>query len=337
MLSLRSAPALLAAALLLTACGGGAPGPSAAEDASASDGAASDAGASGHPLELDNCGTAVEVAQPPERILTIKSTATELVLSLGLGDRLVGSAFADGPLPEELAAAADGVPEVSDGVPSQEAVLDLEPDFVFAGWESAFSADGAGDRDSLHSFGVSTYVAPSACQEKGYKPEKLQFEDVFDDILEAGAIFGAEQAAEDLVAEQREIVEAVVPADDAPTALWYSSGTDTPYVGAGSGAPAMIMDELGLENIATDVDDTWTSLSWEVIAEADPEVIVLVDADWNTAEDKIARLESSPVTSELRAVRNGSYLRLPFAASEAGVRSADAVTDLADQLEAQRG
>lgn len=336
MRSLRTAPAFLAAALLLTACGGEVSGTTAAEADPDSD-AISDSVAAGYPLELDNCGTAVEIAQPPERILTIKSTATELVLSLGLGDRLVGSAFADGPLPEPLAAAAAGVPEVSDGVPSQEVVLDLEPDFVFAGWESAFSADGAGERDSLHSFGVSTYVSPAACQSEGYKPEKLDFDAVFDDIREAGALFGAEQAAEELVAEQREIVDAVEPADGSPSALWYSSGTDTPYVGAGSGAPAMIMEQLGLENIASDVDDTWTSLSWEVIAERDPEIIILIDADWNTAEDKIARLESSPVTSELRAVRTGSYLRLPFAASEAGVRSADAVTDLADQIEAQRG
>ena len=65
-------------------------------------------------------------------------------MSLGLGDRLVGSAFADGPLPEELAAAADGVPEVSDGVPSQEAVLDLEPDFVFAGCRTGPGRGGAG-------------------------------------------------------------------------------------------------------------------------------------------------------------------------------------------------
>lgn len=331
MRSLRPAPVLLAAVLVLSACGGGDPAPSAAEG-----GPAADSGQSGYPFAVDNCGTDVEVEGPPERIVTIKSSATELVLSLGLGDRLVGTAFADGPLPSSLESAAADVPELSDGAPSQEAVLDLAPDLVFAGWESAFSADGAGERDSLHSFGVGTYVSPAACQGAGYKPDKLDFEAVFDDIREAGELFDAAPAAEDLVAEQQRLLDSTAPVDDAPAALWYSSGTDTPFVGGGTGAPAMIMEQLGLANIASDVEDTWTSLSWEVIAERDPEVIVLIDAEWNTAEDKIARLESSPVTAELSAVRTGSYLRLPFAASEAGVRNAEAVAELAEQYEALR-
>lgn len=332
MRSFRLAPTLLATALVLSACGGEAPGPSAAEGAPAADPAHS-----GYPLAIDNCGTDVEVAQPPQRIVTIKSSATEMVLSLGLGERLVGTAFADSPLPESLAAAAPDVPELSDGAPSQEAVLELEPDLVYAGWESAFSADGAGEREALHSFGVGSYVSPAACQGSDYKPEKLDFEAVFDDIREAGEIFDAQPAAEELVAQQQQVLDSVEPVAGAPAALWYSSGTDTPFVGGGTGAPAMIMEQLGMENIAADVEDTWTSLSWEVIAERDPEVIILIDAEWNTAEDKIARLESSPVTSELSAVRTGSYLRLPFAASEAGVRNAEAVAELAGQLEAQRG
>ncbi|HLS34233.1 MAG TPA: putative F420-0 ABC transporter substrate-binding protein [Brevibacterium sp.] len=329
----RRIPALLvmsalSAVLVLSACGG-LPDAEAGRTATARDApAAGEDAADGE--SIVNCGTAVEVAEPPERILTIKSTATELVLSLGLGDRLVGTAFSDGPLPEGLADEATDVPEVSDGVPGQEAVLELGPDLVFAGWESAFSADGVGERGSLHSFGVSTYVAPAACQGE-HRPEHLDFDGVFDDIREAGTLLGAERAADDLVSEQRELLGDLDPIEDDPTALWYSSGTDTPYVGAGSGAPHMMLQEAGFQNIADDVDDTWTSLSWEVIAERDPDVIVLVDAAWNTAEDKIARLESSPVTSQLSAVRDARYLRVPFAASEAGVRNVEAVADLVQQ------
>lgn len=333
MRALHSVPFLLSAALVLSACGGGPPDPDPGAEAvpGAAAEADSEAAGAGYPLSLDNCGTNVDLEEPPQRILTVKSTATELVLSLGLGDRLVGSAFSDGPLPDHLASTGAAVPEVSDGVPSQEAVLDLGPDFIFAGWESVFSADGAGERASLAEFGVDTYVAPAACQGAGYKPEQLDFNTLFDDIREAGAIFDAEQAADDLVVQQQDILDEVRPVEGEPTALWYSSGTDTPYVGAGSGAPQMMMEQAGFENIGADIDDSWTSMSWEAIAERDPEVIILVDADWNTADDKIARLESSPVTSQLSAVRSGSYLRVPFAASEAGVRNAEAVADLSQQ------
>jgi iron complex transport system substrate-binding protein len=61
-------------------------------------------------------------------------------------------------------------------------------------------------------------------------------------------------------------------------------------------------------------------------------VIVLVDASWNTADSKIATLQTDPATKNLSAVKNSRYLLVPFPASEAGVRSADATVDLAAQL-----
>ena len=109
-----------------------------------------------------------------------------------------------------------------------------------------------------------------------------------------------------------------MPDDRGLTALWYSSGTDTPYVGAGIGAPELVLETAGLTNIAGDIDKTWTSLGWESIVDADPDVIVLIDADWNTAQSKIDLLESNPATARLTAVQNDAYLILPFAVERGG-------------------
>ena len=281
---------------------------------------------------IDNCGTEVSVPDvAPERIVTIKSTSTEMLLALGLGERIVGTAFQDGPVPVQWAADVD-VPQISDFAPSQEAVLELEPDFVFSGWESMFAADAAGTRESLETLGVGTYVAPSACKEPGYQPEKLSFDDVFAEIEQAGALFGAPDAAAELVAAQRAELDDIRADDRGLSALWYSSGTDTPYVGAGIGAPQMMMERLGLMNVAADVDDTWSSLSWEAVVDADPDVIVLVDASWNTADSKIAELRANPATAALPAVRQSRFLVVPFPAGEAGVRNVSATADLAGQL-----
>ena len=70
---------------------------------------------------FENCGVPVTFVTPPERVVTIKSTSTEMLLALGLGDRIVGTAFQDGPVPDEWAAEAEGVPEISDFMPSEEA------------------------------------------------------------------------------------------------------------------------------------------------------------------------------------------------------------------------
>lgn len=324
--------------LALAACGGdvdGAAGAGAAPATTPS--ASSDAPvATTYPVTLDNCGFAVTIDAAPQRVVTIKSSTAEMLLALGLGDRIVGSAYLDGPVPDSLADAARGTAvetPFSDEVPGTEATLALEPDLVYAGWESNVTADGAGDRGTLEQLDVDTYVSPSACKGEGYMPDPLTFDQVFAEITEAGEIFDANQAAADLVAQQRETLASVTPDDRGLSALWYSSGGDTPYVGAGIGAPQMIMDAVGLENVAADVHDTWTSMSWEQVVADDPDVIVLVDATWNSAEDKIARLEANPATAQLTAVREHRYLTVPFPATEAGVRNVDAVVDLAAQLQ----
>lgn len=320
------------ASLTLAACSTADGGASPEEGDVTSSGGSASAAAEGYPLTVDNCGTEVTVEAPPQRIMTIKSTSTELVLALGLADRLVGTAFSDGPLPDHLSEAGADVPVLAERAPSSEVVLGAEPDFILAGWESNFSADSAGERSELAELGIATYVNPAACLEENYQPDPLTFEHIFDDITEAGDLLGAPEAAEELVAEQQADLEQVSPATEDLTALWYSSGSDIPYVGGGIGAPQLLLETVGLTNIMADVSESWASGSWEAIAAENPDVIVLVDSAWNTAEHKIEVLESSPVTASMDAVIDQRYLVVPFPASEAGVRSVPAAVDLADQL-----
>ncbi|WP_084105349.1 putative F420-0 ABC transporter substrate-binding protein [Demequina sp. NBRC 110056] len=331
-------PLAAASALILAAC--------AAPDAATTDAAApatatpsvSDpapevaATAASAPATVDNCGTEVPVGESPERIVAIKSSAAELLLALGLEDRIVGAAFLDGPLAPRAGDAGHEVPIVSDGLPGQEAVLSLEPDAIFAGWESNLSVDGAGERPQLEGLGILTYVAPSACKDAEHQPHPMTFPLLMDHVREAGLVFGAETEAQELAVDLEDQLAAIAPDARGLSALWYSSGSDTPYVGAGIGAPQMVMEAAGLANIVGDVEDTWTSASWEAVAAEDPDVIVLVDAAWNTADDKIAVLEDNPATAQLSAVQQSNYVVVPFAASEAGVRSVDAVASIVDQL-----
>jgi iron complex transport system substrate-binding protein len=299
---------------LLAACAAPAPEPSATAST----------------VTVENCGVSVAFDTPPQRVVAIKSTSTEMMLALGVGDRIVGTAFQDGPVPEEWAADAAGLTSISDFMPSEEAVLELEPDLVYSGWESAFAADAAGERSELSALGVASYVQPAACRSADVPP-KLTFDEVFREIQEAADIFGV--SAADLLAAQQNDLAAIEADDRGLTALWYSSGTDIPYVGAGLGAPELVLETAGLTNIAGDIEMTWSSFGWESIVAADPDVIVLIDADWNTAASKIELLESNPATAALAAVQQQRYIILPFAAGEAGVRTVSAAASVAQQLE----
>ena len=281
------------------------------------------------PVTVDNCGTSVTFDTAPSRVVTIKSTSTEMLLALGLGDKIVGTAFQDGPVPDQWAADAASLTSISDKVPSEEVVLEKQPDLVYAGWESAFAADGAGERPELASLGVNSYVSPSACQ-SAEQPAKLSFDNVFGDITQIASIFRVDPAP--LLAEQQKTLDSIDVNGDGRTAFWYSSGSDTPYSGAGIGAPELVLETVGLTNIAADVKATWAPLSWESVVDADPYFIVLIDATWNTAAAKIERLETNPATANLDAVLNKRYLVLPFASSEAGVRTVEAAASLSKQI-----
>ena len=302
--------------------------------------------ATGASAPIDDCGVEVTpMAEPAERIVAIKSTAADLVLALGLGDALVSTAFLDGPLGAGGgSASAPSVPEVPtiEGMPSREAVLDLDPDAVVAGWESAFAPEAVGERGQLQQLGVQTWVSPAACWSTEVPP--LTWDALLGEFEQAGAALGVPDAGAALAAEQRAALEAIEPlepgevlapaGDGALTALWYSSGEDTPYVGAGSGAPQLVLDAAGLTNVAADIDETWATMSWEALAASDPDVIVLVDAPWHTAASKIERLLANPATAQLTAVQEQRFVTVPFPLAEAGVGSVTAVQTVTDAVRA---
>jgi len=332
----RPLPVVVAAALAgltLAACTSHdaqvpAPGPTTTGAAPAAPGATT------YPLTIDSCGTQVTFTQRPERIVTIKSAPTEMLLALGAGDAIVGTAYPDGPAPEPWTAQAAAIPVLAEKVPSREVVLAAEPDLVLAGWESNFSAEGAGERADLERLGVRTLVAPSACKAAPYAPDPLTLETVLDEILLVGKVVDRSAEAAALVASQRAAFEAITPDDRGLSALWFSSGSDTPYVGGGTGAPQLVMTAAGLTNVGAGIDDAWGPMSWEAVAAADPDVIVLVDSPWNSAEKKKALLAEGAVTRELRAVRAGAYVVVPFPATEAGVRTVAAAAQVAADVAA---
>gem|GEM_PF-6001012 len=61
---------------------------------------------------------------------------------------------------------------------------------------------------------------------------------------------------------------------------------------------------------------------------------MLVDSDWNSAEHKIDYLRTNPATAAMSAVQHERFIVLPFASTEAGVRSASAAASIAEQWRA---
>lgn len=330
---------LAAGSLLLAGCGS-------SGSAAPPGGGPASGGSTGYPVTLDNCGREVRVDSPPERAVSLNQGTTEILLSLGLADRMVGTATWTDPLPKELEKADATVPRLADDAPSFEKVLDTEPDLVVSSFASTLGKGGVATREEFEKLGVPTYLSPSDCVGKdnsgdgdGVRTEPLTMETVYGEVRELARVFGVEERGEKLVAELRSRVRkatAGLDAEDVTVMYWFAN-SQSPYLAGCCGAPGVITRELGAKNVFDDTEEEWPQVNWETVADRDPDVLVIGDLvrkqqTAETAAKKIEFLESDPVTRNMTAVRKKRYVLLPGQAMNPTVRTVEGVEKLAAAL-----
>ena len=288
------------------------------------------------PVVIDNCGVEITYESAPKHAITMNQAATEVMLALGLEDRMVGTAYLDDTILPEFEDAYNSIPVLSDSYPSQEVLFGADPDFVYGAYSSAFGEEAAGPRDQLLDLGISSYVSPMACADRALRPTDASIENVYGEILDIGKIFGVEDRAKELITElQTEVDEitAVLEGVEEPVSVfWFDSGGDDVYAGACCGAPGMIMNILGVENVFADAEGSWATVSWEEVVARDADMIVLVHADWDTAESKIETLTGNPAYADMTAVQNENWVVLDFSYTTPNIRNVAAVRIIAEYL-----
>ncbi|MEH3034392.1 MAG: ABC transporter substrate-binding protein [Aeromicrobium erythreum] len=266
--------------------------------------------------------------------MTVFQGATEVMLALGLQDRMIGTYGLDDAVAPRYQKAYESVPVIKgDNAPSQEYLLGRKADFVYGAYISAFDEKAAGSRQQLEKLGVASYVSPFSCGTPE-RSKRASFENVWAEIEDVATLFDVEDRAEELVLEQRKQLATIerTAAGKGLKIFWYDSGDKTPYAGVGTGAPQVIVDTVGATNVFADVKGNWADVSWERVIAADPDVIVLADASWSTAKDKIAYLEKDPALRKLRAVKAKAFVTIPFSETTPGVRVLDGAQHVSDQL-----
>lgn len=314
-----------AAALLSTGLLAGCAGAPAAEQKKAGP---------GYPVEVTSCGHTSTVTARPERAVTLNQGATEVLLALGLEDRMAGTAYLDDAIPAKWQDAYASVEVLSEEYPSREQLLQVAPDFAYASYGSAFEKKAVGTRDELEQAGAATYLSPFGCLDEAQRPEPT-FAAVWEELDAVATVFGVQDRAERLRSQQEQQLARIreAAAGDGLDVLWYDSGDKTPLVGAGGGGPQLILDAVGATNVFEDLEGGWAEASWEDVLAADPDVIVLADASWSTPEQKIAQLEQDPLLRQLRAVREERYVTVTYSESTPGIKLVDGAAAVAGQLE----
>ncbi|MEU6986109.1 ABC transporter substrate-binding protein [Streptomyces sp. NPDC046324] len=293
---------------------------------------------------VTSCGRPVSFAEPPRRAVALDQTSTETLLELGLQDRMAGTANLKTKIPARYEAAYATVPVIAPKIATGEQLRAATPDFVVGGSADLFTADRAGTREELDALKVPTFVSAVDCPRQN-PAGTTPFELLFSDYEKLGTVFGAEERAGELAADQRaavakagESASKVPQGADRPTVVYlYSVFNGMPYVAGGTGLPSEMSRIVGARNAFDDVDEDWPEVSWEEVAERDPDFIVIGDLSergrpGDSAAEKRATMTGHPVISKLAAVRDDRILTVPGIELDPSVRSVHALGLLAQGM-----
>jgi iron complex transport system substrate-binding protein len=272
-------PPLLALLLLVAACSDGDdPDPTATTAPGAAPTATQEAAP--EPMSFTGSdGETLTLEEPPQRIVSLASHATEIFCAIGAGEQLVAvEQFANCP------AGSDEKPAVDAFQPSLEAIVAYDPDLVYAWYDP-------GDLvQSLRDAGVPVFFLAV--------PDDI--DGLFDNIRLIGEITGREDEAESLIAEmeaERDAIVATIADVEIGPRIFHESDA-TLYTARSDTFVGELYTLLKAQNIADDAESPYPQLSSEAVVAADPEVIIL--ADFADPEEVVAR----PGWSAISAVAN---------------------------------
>ena len=277
--------------------------------------------ADGYPFALENYGRQVEISGRPQRVLTLGPNCTELFAALGLQDKVIGRSLVNhsrGPLPQ-YQQAVESIPQLNYGSVTREAALSSGADFIYAlDWEIG----GGVDLEEAAQYGMTVYINAASTLEEQYQ-----------EIRDLGRIFGAEQAAEDFIADQNARIQAVRDkiGDRAPvTVLVYDSGSDGVFTCSGSNFESLLVGLAGGENLFADLSEKqWITVSYEEILVRQPDVILVHDYDSPSVEEKIAEIKANPTLAQLDCVKSQRFASITLESVLPGDRMAYAVEQMA--------
>ncbi|AXQ96226.1 ABC transporter substrate-binding protein (plasmid) [Cereibacter azotoformans] len=307
-----------------------------------------------YPLSLTNCGVDLTFDKAPESAVTVGQAATEILYSLGLGDKVLGTSVWFTKVLPEFEELNSKVERLADNDPSFESVVNRKPDLVAVQYEWHVGPQGiVATREQFADVGIPTYILPADCWKKdnttgsdGTRQALFEMKSVYAGVTELGRIFNVPDKGEELVATLKSREAAAIEKaralnlTGASALFWFSSAEMDvdPYVAGRKGPPGYMMEKLGLRNVV-ESDEEWPTVSWETIARANPSVIVVARMERrrfpaDDVEKKLEFLKTDPVASQMDAVKNNRIVILDAHSMDPSIRNVTALETLAEALPA---
>ncbi len=293
------------------------------------------ASAADFPVTIQSCGTPVTFTEPPKRAIINDLNMSEMAFALHLQNRIVGLTGISGwyKMTPEFKQAMGSIPELAPKYPSLETLLAAEPDFFFAGWNYGMKVGGEVTPDTLSKYGIRTFVLSESCVFTTAHKHKATMDLLYNDVLTLGAIFGKQDEAQALVSGWKKTLSELPkpPKGARPLKVFvYDSGEDKPFTSGEYAMPTAMIEAAGGKNAMEALETSWGTTSWESVAAAEPDFIILLDYQTGGGADGLRHfLENHPLMKLTPAVQHQRYLKLQYAELTPGPANVHAVEKLA--------
>ncbi len=289
-------------------------------------------------LTVDNCGEPLVFDSPPERIVIHDMNMTDMAFALNLQDRIVGLTGITGwyKTSPEFDQLRGDIPELAPKYPTIENLISVDPDMFFAGWYYGMRPGGDITPDTLAPFGIKTMILTESCVHLDKDRPVASMALLFDDILRLGKVMQVEDRAATLVSGWKAELAAIErqTANLGRLDVFLLDGpADAPFTAGKFAIPDAMISAAGGMNITHDLDTSWGRTSWEAVAAANPEFLVLLDYQTgNGARDTFKFLQEHPVMSQTDAVINERWIGLRYEELTPGPANIQAIAKLAQAM-----
>ena len=287
------------------------------------------------PVVIRNCDFDIEADAAPQRVFAMFQGAIELAMALGASDTIIGHAFLDNQLLENLMELPTDTPYF-DGYPSKEDLVALQPDFVFASFDAAYVDEHFGYREALAGLGIGSWVFQDSCASADVGTTAL--ESTYQEILDAGRLFHRDEAAAALVEEMRAQIEVVRAAvgdqTDRPVVVAMEKFGDPLWAWGGETVIHELIEVAGGQNAFKDVGLKEREISIEQIIARNPDVMIVATCcgENRTRADTqplVDAFKADPALVNVNAIINGRILILDFADMSLSVRNSRTAEEVA--------
>ena len=246
----------------------------------------------------------------PSRIVATTQPIAELMIRLGLTDKMVGVAAVYGATPADIAEEFSKIPVLSNDYVGKEITLGANPDFILGRADLYADADwGVGTIDDLNNLNIHTY-ALNTCK------QGATLDSLYKDIAELGRIFNVTNKAQELTDSLKARVASLaenLSSVEKPLTYAYANLTDGAISIYAGSTDTFQNDALNLMKLDNAFKDATGEINQEQLIATNPDVLLVSyyngGPDVNEMVERMYQIES---IQSLSAIQNKQIYIIDF-------------------------